>query len=480
MSDQFKEMWEGWRKMQEGMMDLWRDAIQLPQPKKKGSGSNGPAGSMWDQWMENQERVFEIWKGAVSPEKPEKVLDRFEQQFGELTREWWKVQERMFDAWKESFTPAGADKKTLQQGERLQDMWQGWWKNQERFFGLWRDLAPLARLDGSRGEYGMDDALPRVGRFYSEGLKVMAEGFREYLKWIPDSSTKETFEKTLQGVNVYTALLNFWSGIQNRVPVRKDLERWEEFNKSWMDGYKGVLDSFFSLFVPEQYRKMLTDPTDNVRLYQQLVFNFFRPWIESSDELQQRFIQVLKGDRQAFLEFLKVWQQSFQDSYGRVFQLPTFGLARESFERLMESMESYVRYQSEVNEFTSTIYKVGGDAMESLLRKHLDILAEGKQPESFHEFYTLWWNTNEEAYLELFNTEAFARMLADTTDAWLDFKQRVDALLMDFFGALPVPTRKEMDSLYQTVYQMKRKLRDQGRRIDELLERSEEPDDLKD
>lgn len=416
----------------------------------------------------------------ISPDRPEKVMDRFEQQFSELTQEWWKVQERMFDSWKESFTPTGADKNTLQQGERLRDMWQGWWKNQEKVFGLWKDLAPFAALDGSRGGYDKDDAAGQVGRFYSEGLKVMAEGFKEYLKWLPDSSAKDTFEKTLQGVNIYTALLNFWGGLQDKLPLKKDLERWEEFNKSWVDGYKGVLDNFFSLFVPEQYRRMLTDPTDNVRLYQQVVFNFFRPWIESSDELQQRFSQVLKGDRQGFLEFLQVWQQSFQDSYGKVFQLPTFGLTRESFERLMESMDSYIRYQSEINEFTSMIYKVGGDAMEKLLRKHVDILAEGKNPESFREFYSLWWKTNEEAYLELFNTEAFARMLADTMDASLDFKQRVDALLMDFFGSLPVPTRKEMDSLYQTVYQMKRKIREQGRRIDELLERTEGTDVLRD
>lgn len=474
MSDQFKEMWGYWQKMQEGMIDLWRENIQLPQPEKKREGSNGATTDLWQQWMSNQERVFDAWKGIVSPDRPEKVMDRFEKQFSELSQEWWKVQERMFESWKGSFTPVGADKNTVKQGERLQEMWQGWWKSQEKVFGLWKEFLPLAAREGVSGGLGMDDAAERVNRLYSEGLKVMADGFREYLKWIPDSSTKETFEKTLQGVNIYTALLNFWNEIRDKITLKNDLGRWEEFSQSWTGGYKEVLDNFISLFVPEQYRKLLTDPADNIRLFQQLIFAFFRPWMDSSDELQKRFIQMMKGDRQAFLDFLRVWQESFQDSYGRVFQLPTFGLTRESFEKLMESMDSYTRYQSEINEFTSTIYKVGCDAMERLLRQHVDILAEGRSPQTFREFYTLWWKTNEEVYQELFSTEGFSRMLSETVDSWLDFKQRLDAVMMDFIGILPVPTRKEMDSLYQTVYQMKRKIREQSRRIEELLTRSEE------
>lgn len=49
MSDQFKEMWGSWRKMQEGMMDLWKDTIQPPQPEKKSSGSNGSTQGLWEQ-----------------------------------------------------------------------------------------------------------------------------------------------------------------------------------------------------------------------------------------------------------------------------------------------------------------------------------------------------------------------------------------------------------------------------------------------
>ena len=60
-------------------------------------------------------------------------------------------------------------------------------------------------------------------------------------------------------------------------------------------------------------------------------------------------------------------------------------------------------------------------------------------------------------------------MLGETVDAWVKFKKRYDELLDDFISHnLPIPTEKEMDALYKTVYQLRRTIKEQGKKIEEL------------
>lgn len=471
MSEQIKDMWSYWQNMQESMMNLWAETMPTSQPTGKQERANGESKDLWQQWWQNQEKVFQIWKGTMTPAQPEKMMETFGQQFKDLTQEWWRTQEKMFDFWKESLNPAAADKNRNTEvfGEQLKERWQGWLKGQENMFKLWQEFMLPASGEKMTSMFSPKEWQERINKFYQDWMKLMAEGFKEYMKWIPNSPAKETFEKTLHSVNIYTSLLSFWSEILDKLPGKNDADKWKDFSQTWVQNYHGVLDEFFSLFMPEQFRKLLLNPTETTGIYQQIIFNFFRPWMESSAEMQQKFIQVLKGDRGAYLDFLKIWQQSFQESYGRVFHLPTFGLSRESFTKLMESMDAYSRYLSEINEFSAAIYQVGADTMEKLFRQYVDMLAEGKSPLSFKEFYQLWWKTNEDAYQELFKTENYARMMGDTVDAWMDFKKHYDSLLMEFFSLLPVPNRSEMDSLYKTVYQMKKKIKEQGKRIDQLM-----------
>ncbi|MCR4400970.1 MAG: hypothetical protein NUV35_08955, partial [Syntrophomonadaceae bacterium] len=89
-------------------------------------------------------------------------------------------------------------------------------------------------------------------------------------------------------------------------------------------------------------------------------------------------------------------------------------------------------------------------------------------PVTFRELYELLWQTNEQAYVDLFKTESFARLLAATMDAQVRFKMKAEELLGSFLESMSIPARKEMDSLYRSVYQVKKAVKEQARAIEEL------------
>jgi len=351
------------------------------------------------------------------------------------------------------------------------DTWQNWWQNQNKIFDLWKES--MSFQNGKIFELPgiMDWFSPE--RFYQNWLKMMAESFKEYLKWIPDIVSKESFEQTMQKADGCWKPFTFWSSMAEKLPVKEDVEKWKGFCQSLVQNYDKMLDSY-SLNFPEPVKLMLKSSVEMAGSFQQFLFNFFQPWLDYSPELRENFFRFIKGDHKACIDFLRIWYQAYQESYGKFLQIPALGLSRESFEKLASSIDSYMRYMTVYSEFFSTLYKIGYEALENLIKKTAEMAGEGKAPTTFKDFYQLWWQTNESAYLELFKTDSFAKMLGEVVDAGVEFKKNFDELLVEFFSMLPVPTKKDMDSLYKSVYQLRKALKDQVRKTEELSEMLEQ------
>lgn len=394
-------------------------------------------------------------------------------QIGEAWQEWWKSQEKLFRHWQETAAQFQPDKAEETSGEKGKDLWQDWWKAQGKLFNSWMEQMSKFQPEKTGDffdpkNWGLSD---KTAKLYQDWHKMTMESLEEYMKWLPSGLGKETFDKVLQGSDINMKLFSLWNDITDNLHKSYDLEKWRDFSKSWLKNYHRVLDSFFSSQLPEPFKKLFKNAMESVEIYQKTFYNFFQPWLDSSGDLREKFKGVFKGDREAYADFLRTWREVYQQTYGKIFRVPAFGLSRESFEKLMGSMDTYLQYLAAVNEFTATLYKIGYEAMEDLLKKFRDLYARGKAPKSFKEFYQMWWQANEEAYFELFKTDSFARLQGEVVDAQVRFKKRYDEWLEEFFRLLPVPTNNEMDSLYKTVYDLKKTIREQGKKIDKLCEK---------
>lgn len=426
-------------------------------------------GGGWKDYWENCERMFTLWQDSLSQFRPDNLMEMFGEKGKdkETWQGWWKTQEKMHDAWKDAMTQFRPEKMMEMftgQGKD-EDLWSVWWKNQVNMTDFWKDsLRPDKMMELFSGQ-GKDK------NPWQDWYKTMAENLREYMKWSPTSVGKDTYEKVLQGSDLYMKVFSFWMDLLVKMPIKLDAGTWKESSTFWMRQYNQILDSFFALHLPEPTKELLKNLTETTETSQQVFLNFYQPWFDTSEELREKFSRSLKGDKEAYTDFLRDWREVYQETFGKVFRMPAFGLSRESFEKLTGSMDSYIHYISSVNEFYTTLYKIGYDAMEKLVRKIPELSREGMAPETFKDFYHLWWQTNEEAYLELFQTESYAKLQGEMLDSWVQFKKHYDQWLGEFFGKLPVPTYKEMDSLYKSVYQLKKGLKEQALMIKELNEK---------
>jgi len=103
------------------------------------------------------------------------------------------------------------------------------------------------------------------------------------------------------------------------------------------------------------------------------------------------------------------------------------------------------------------------------------MLEEGQAPISFQEFYRLWWQTNDETLMDIFKTDSFSELLGKVVNAGARYKKCYDNLTTEILtNTLPIPTNKEMDSIFKATQELKRSQREQNQKLEEMQSQVEQ------
>lgn len=359
----------------------------------------------------------------------------------DLTTPWWEAQRKVTEFWQQAFKQF--------EPANMTEMFS---KQMELFYG--------------QGKNPGNDFM----QFYTQWLNQSGTAFREMAKWMPEGAARQTMEKMLQAGETWAKLYSFWSENMVAMPGKNEFGKWQEFSAQMMQNYDQVLDSLFAVSLPEPVKTVMKSPAELCEIYHDTCQNIIEPWVKVTPQLQEKMAGVFQGDRNAYAELQELWLKTLEEAWGKVLKMPMFGQNREAVEKALRGLDTYIRMVSATNRFSSNLYKVGYDAMEKIMKNMT--AAAGTEPTSFHDFYTLWWQTNEEAYNELFKSESFSEILGETVDAFVSFKRQSDDLIAEAIrNNLPLPTNKEVDSLSKSVQQLKRNVRDHNRQLKEINEK---------
>lgn len=390
--------------------------------------------------------------------------------YGDIWTKWLRINEDLLNMWGRSSTqnnpqPARPDKAEAAETADSAGDQNPWEKYMLSFYSQWFDFSkemfktfrPLGKEDKAYGPYPFKDL-----------QEMLTKGYQGYFSSV---SVKETFERIIKSTEVYNKLYEFWLEQVASMPGKDNITAWEDFRQKALENYMKIAGDFSNTFMPEQFKSFVSIPNEIMRIYHAELTKLFGPWIGDSGELQKDLLKSLHGDRAAYARFQKEWSRLYETTFDKFLHIPATGSNRESINKAMKSLDALIHYNFASSEFMAALNKIGMESMEKVLHKIGQMAQEDKVPESFLEFYKIWAQTHEEALLELFNTESFSKMLGQTVDAGLRFKNGFDDLLQEQLAILPIPTRKEIDSLEKTVYIMKKTLKQQSAQINEIMEK---------
>jgi polyhydroxyalkanoate synthesis regulator phasin len=111
------------------------------------------------------------------------------------------------------------------------------------------------------------------------------------------------------------------------------------------------------------------------------------------------------------------------------------------------------------------MYVTGQQAMEKVMEAISKRIKEGAEIKTYDEFFRLWTEINEDEYFELFKTEEFSNIQGTMLDSALDARRHIHQLMELYLEDYPIALRSEMNDVYKTVHDLRRKVRELDKKI---------------
>ena len=287
------------------------------------------------------------------------------------------------------------------------------------------------------------------------------DGMRSFVSLIPDQTMRESYQRFFDSYAFFNGLQDFWNNSFQKMPT--DPAAWQEFFKPLAERYQSlastVLQPFTPALMPDMLKSMYDGSMEGVTNVQGLIMDLFKPLMEGSPELQELFLKAAQGDHEAYVEYLRKGGELYREVMSRILSTPAMGSNRRVIEKTGKLIDNYIEYVVKANEYSVMFQDVIATTLEKLTQRLVELQGEGQYPTTFMEFYKLWSDMNEKAFLDLFATDGFEAIMNDTVKAGSKFKILYDDFLQDAFQPLPVASRREMDSVEEEIYKLRKRVK---------------------
>jgi hypothetical protein len=333
-------------------------------------------------------------------------------------------------------------------------------------------MDPTKLWGGMKTPFETPDLFSKWSEMIQETIGKTAQSY--------DGLGPTVFFRTLGASNVFVVLNEFWTEVVKDLPelfqARGDAAKSREIYERWVAGYQKVFEQLVGSPPSDTSAEMMRSWLDIVQMRQSAYGLMWDPWIQAMPRWQEQTQKFMRGDWAALYETRSLWRETYDETLGRVFRMPAFGLNKEQTERLRKTYDGFVQFWSALPNFYRFFYDTGMAAMKDVFNKLQNLKVDELTPEAIRELYRMWWTTNEDAFFELFKKPEFCNAMGEVLNYGLRLKGRLDELTAERCEALNIPSNREIDEIAMAIQELRRKVRSQQKTIEELQSKLESPE----
>jgi hypothetical protein len=315
-------------------------------------------------------------------------------------------------------------KKTEERKDKTEiemDIFKTWANSYTAVSKMWEDsylklytpwLASTEKQFEKVVELSKDASPEKYKEFYEEWIKNSQKRAGKFYKITSVESNKELFEKFLVGAEesnkLYKSIIaELDANAQATRDILKrepDPEKYKEVYSMWVKFYGNVFDQLLTLPFRQNIKGIFENLTGTPyinsntvtqisKLWNDSYEKLYGPYVESLLKLTAKSEEIARGNAspEAYKEFYTLWMNTYQETYGKLFDIQSAKPSREVFESFVKSANDNLK---------ST--KTWIATLEKLSQKAMELSKQKTDPEAYKEFYSLWAKTYEKAFDEFF------------------------------------------------------------------------------
>lgn len=303
--------------------------------------------------------------------------------------------------------------------EEKKDIFKTWADSYTNVSKMWMDsystlYKPLLESTGEEFEKAAEllkGATPqKYKEFYEEWTKKYQNTFGKFYPIQQITPNKEVLEKFISSAEESNKVYMSWIAEleENSRKTKEILQgtpdpaKFKEISDTWAKSYEKILDAILTTPLMESTKEVLEKYTgipdiylgsfaQVTKLWKNTYSKLYRPWIESMQKLSAKMMEISRGEAspEVYKEFFDTWLATYRVTYGKYAH--SARPSKDVFESFVESTNIYLN-----------MYKSWLAALEKMVEKTKELSEQATDPEAYGEFYNLWVQMYEKAFLNFF------------------------------------------------------------------------------
>jgi len=282
----------------------------------------------------------------------------------------------------------------------------------------------------------------------------------------------QVFEKIIDANKFYLSLYNFYDDIKKHY-VAPAVGELEDLSKQAVENFDKMFTESMLPLLPDEFRPFLENPYNLTKTVVDVTTKFFEPWKESMPQMTEALLQAPLS-REQLSEYVKLWKENYETTVGALMKSPAAGMNRDFIEQQNKAVDASTEMLLTMIEFVGQISNVTSQQGKLSVEDFIQELQNSAEPKSFREFYNYWTKKIEDELVKYFYTDEYAQMLGKVVEAGAKYKIESDKLSEKYLSNTVIVTKGQIDSLYKTVYELRREVRALKRELTEDAPKADE------
>jgi hypothetical protein len=298
-----------------------------------------------------------------------------------------------------------------------------------------------------------------MGQF-NNWLNTMNNTYSEMLKNFNAGSGKEAFAGMFNNAEMYLKSFEFW-----------------------MPMFKSMQDKSFN---PEQFRQMFNAPMFKDMMDK--MFNMQPDFMKNmSEEAKANMMKAMDANKELFNNMKNAMNSGLpnaNEAFANMFtnynsmysninnavapfmKLVSPGADKKNMETMNELANEFNIFNMKNSQLQYMMYATGMKAMDEVAETIYNKIRNGEEVNNFMTIYSEWLNINDKNFVQLFETEEYSKIQGEVSSLGMKMKRAIDLQMEKAMEKLPLINRTEMDELYMTIHELKKRIASLEKQID--------------
>ncbi|MDZ4759345.1 MAG: poly(R)-hydroxyalkanoic acid synthase subunit PhaE [Bacteroidota bacterium] len=346
--------------------------------------------------------------------------------------------------------------------EEYQELFNGWLGTQmdlfKNFIGTYqhmskdgiKNMPPFSQLNGMSQDW--------TG-LYNKWNETMNQSWSGMTGNFQNGDLKNSFTNMVGNANNYLKFMEMWGPIIKLLNTNSfDTKQFQSlFN---MDAYKSMMDNMFNLMPG------MKDLSGNSK-------NMMDQWTKQGTEQMNNlfgnasnpFANMFAGNNNnnmmgSWMDNYKNMYETMQNAAAPLAKMMTPGPGKNMMEDSSRINNMMVHFGMQNAQMQQHIYNTGLKASQTVAETWSKKMQKGEKFDNPMALYTEWLSINDKVFVELFESKEYSNLQSDLSANGMKLKKEIDLQTEKMMANLPIITRSEMDELYKTIYELKKRVRE--------------------